>query len=336
MKRMWVWLGVLLVSIALATTAPAGAQDKKLTIVVGGLEKIIYLPAMLTQRLDYFKQAGVEVELVNQAAGVDAEVELLAGRVDGVVGFYDHSIDLQSKGKFVEAVINFDHVPGEALMVAGSSGITKLADLRGKRIGVTGLGSSTNFLATFLVTKGGGGPGDYTPLAVGAGNTLIAAMQQGRIDAAVTTEPTISRLVKSGLARVLVDMRTAPGTKASLGGTYPAASLYMRNDWVNSNKEIVQKVVNAFVKTLQYLKTHKAPQVAEMMPEDYYAGDKPLYLTALGASMNMFNPTGLMPPDGPATVLNVLATFNKDLDPKKVDLSKTFTDEFVKNATKGK
>ncbi len=335
MKMIGLWTGVALVSLGLAAGAggPAGAQGQpKLTIVVGGLEKIIYLPAMLTERLDYFKQAGVDVTLINEAAGVEAEVELLAGRVDGVVGFYDHSIDLQAKGKFVEAVINLDRVPGEALVVSNTSGITSLAGLKGKRIGVTGLGSSTNFLAAFLVTKGGGKPGEYTPLAVGAGNTLIAAMQQNRIDAAVTTEPTVSRLMKLGIARVLVDMRTAAGTRVSLGGTYPAASLYMRTDYVNSHKDTVQRVVTALVKTLAYLQTHRAAQVAEMMPEDYYAGDKPLYLSALGASMNMFNPTGLMPTDGPPTVLKVLAAFNRELDPSKVDLSKTYTDEFVKNA----
>jgi NitT/TauT family transport system substrate-binding protein len=70
------------------------------------------------------------------------------------------------------------------------------------------------------------------------------------------------------------------------------------------------------------------------LPEDYYVGDKPLYLAALQASMNMFNPTGLMPPDGPPTVLRVLASFNKELDPTKIDLSKTFTDEFVQAASK--
>lgn len=46
----------------------------------------------------------------------------------------------------------------------------------------------------------------------------------------------------------------------------------------------------------------------------------------------MFNPTGAMAPDGPPTVLKALASFNKELDPKKIDLSKTYTDEFVKAA----
>jgi len=52
----------------------------------------------------------------------------------------------------------------------------------------------------------------------------------------------------------------------------------------------------------------------------------------LAASMNMFNPAGMMPPDGPPTVLKVLAAFNKELDPGKVDLSKTYTDAFVNTA----
>lgn len=333
--RVWtvVLLGALLLGIGVA--GPGGAQaPARMSIMVGGLEKIIYLPAMLTERLGYFKEAGIDMTLLNEGAGVSAEDEMIAGRVDAVVGFYDHTIDLQSKGKILESVIILDRVPGEALVVSERSGIKTLADLRGKHIGVTGIGSSTNFLASYLVTKGGGDPGQYTPVPVGAGNTLIAAMQQNRIDAAVTTEPTVSRLQKMGLAHVLVDMRTAAGTRGALGGTYPAACVYLKTDWVNTHRGAVQRAVSAFVKTLQYLQTHTAPAVADKMPEDYYVGDKPLYLAALGASMNMFSPTGLMPPDGPPTVLKVLASFNKDLDPGKIDLKKTYTDEFVQAATK--
>src|SRR2546425_9455445 len=263
----------------------AGAQAApKVSLMVGGLEKIIYLPAMLTERLGYFKEAGVDVTLYNEAAGVSAEDEMLAGRVDGVVGFYDHSIDLQSKGKFVQAVIILDRVPGEALVVSNRSGITSLAGLKGKRIGVTGLGSSTNFLASFLVTKGGGSQGGYKPIPVGAGNTLSAAMQQDRIDAAVTTAPTVALLIKSNMATVLVDMRTAAGTRASLGGTYPAACLYMRLDYVSTHKDAVQRTVNAFAKTLRYLQMTRARDVADEMPGDYYVGGKPLYLSALRAA----------------------------------------------------
>ena len=330
------WAAVLVCTALVGAGAGAvGAQTPpKMSIMVGGLEKIIYLPAMLAQRLGYFKDAGVNMTLLDEGAGVSAEDEMIANRVDAVGGFYDHTIDLQSKGKILEAVVIWDRVPGEVLVVSNRSGIKTLADLKGKHIGVTGIGSSTNFLASYFVTKGGGSQGQYTPVPVGAGNTLIAAMQQNRIEAAVTTEPTVSRLLKMGLAHPLVDMRTNAGTHASLGGTYPAACLYLKTDFVNSHHDAVQRTVTAFVRTLKYLQAHPAKDVAEQMPEDYYVGDKPLYLTALGASMNMFSPTGEMPADGPPTVLKVLAAFNKDLDPNKIDLKKTYTDEFVKAAMK--
>ncbi len=334
MKIAMRWIAVVICAALTGIGAgAAGAQTPpKISIMVGGLEKIIYLPGMLTQRLGYFKDAGVNATLLDEGAGVSAEDEMLAGRVDAVGGFYDHTIDLQSKGKILEAVVIWDRVPGEVLVVSNRSGIKTLADLKGKHIGVTGIGSSTNFLASYFVTKGGGSQGQYTPVPVGAGNTLIAAMQQNRIEAAVTTEPTVSRLLKMGVAHPLIDMRTNAGTHAALGGTYPAACLYLRTDFVNRHRDAVQRTVTAFVKTLKYLQTHSASVVTDQMPEDYYVGDKALYLTAMGASMNMFSPTGEMPQDGPPTVLKVLAAFNKDLDPNKIDLSKTYTDEFVKKS----
>lgn len=74
----------------------------KVNIMVGGMEKIIYLPAKLTENLGYFKEEGLDVELTSQASGVNAEQSLIAGEVQGVVGFYDHSIDIKLKGKILK------------------------------------------------------------------------------------------------------------------------------------------------------------------------------------------------------------------------------------------
>src|SRR5260370_12527081 len=63
---------------------PAFAANEKVTLMVGGMEKQIYLPAKLTEQLGYFKEQGLDVELLNEPAGVDAENELIAGQVQGV------------------------------------------------------------------------------------------------------------------------------------------------------------------------------------------------------------------------------------------------------------
>ncbi|MGR9228521.1 ABC transporter substrate-binding protein [Rhizobium leguminosarum] len=320
----------LLAAASLATSA-AHAADK-ITIMVGGYEKQIYLPAKLAESLGYFKDEGLDVELLNEAAGVDAENQLLAGAVQGVVGFYDHCVDLQAKGKFVESIVQFSQAPGEVEMVSSKHpDIKSPADFKGKSLGVTGLGSSTNFLTLFMASKAGLKPGDVVTVPVGAGGTFIAAMQQDQIQAGMTTEPTISRMMKTGEASVLVDMRTVESTRKALGGTYPAASLYMEASWVDAHKEEAQKLANAFVKTLRYINTHSAAEIADKMPKDFYVGDKDGYIKALDDGKGMFTSDGVMPEDGPKTVLAVLSEFSKNVKGKQIDLSKTYTTEFVKN-----
>src|ERR1700712_2122863 len=94
-------LAVMFAAVAaLLATLPAAAQTK-LKIMVGGIDKQIYLPAKLTERLGFFKEEGLDVELFNSTSGSQAATALLAREVQGVVGFYDHTIDLQSKGKFI-------------------------------------------------------------------------------------------------------------------------------------------------------------------------------------------------------------------------------------------
>lgn len=318
-------------AIALLTGHAASAADK-VSIMVGGYEKQIYLPAKLTESLGYFKAEGLDVELLNEGSGVDAENDMLAGAVQGVIGFYDHCIDLQAKGKYVMSVVQFSQAPGEVELVSAKHPeIKSMADLRGKSLGVTGLGSSTNFLTQYLMVKAGVPLGEFSNLPVGAGTTFIAAMQQDKIQAGMTTEPTISRLLKTGEAKVLIDMRTVEKTKQALGGPYPAASLYMPADWVAKNKPTVQKLANAFVKTLKFISTHTAAEIADKMPKDFYAGSKEDYVAALSDGKSMFTPDGVMPTGGPETVLAVLSGFSKNIKGKTIDLSKTYTTEFVKN-----
>ena len=320
-----------LVAGAAGFSVAASAADK-VSLMVGGYEKHIYLPAKLTEALGFFKDEGLDVELLNEPAGVDAEDQMLAGNVQGVVGFYDHCVDLQAKGKIVESVVQLNGVPGEVEMVSTKHPeIKSFADVKGKSLGVTGLGSSTNFLTQYLAVKSGAQIGEFTSIAVGAGDTFIKAMQTDQIQAGMTTEPTISRLLKSGDGAVLLDMRTAEGTKAALGGVYPASSLYMSTEYVNGHKETVQKLANAFVKTLRWINTHSAAEIADKMPKEFYVGDKEGYIKALEGGKGMYTADGVMPEGGPETVLAVLSGFSKNIKGKTIDLSKTFTTEFVKN-----
>lgn len=330
--------GLLLAASTLAAcggTSANGDSGGTVTIMVGGIDKVIYLPAMLTQELGYFKDEGVNVKLMTEPSGASAETELVANKVNGVVGFYDHTVTLQAQGQCIESVVQLAKVPGEVEMVSTkAAGVSGPADFKGKKLGVTSPGSSTDYLTQYLATKNGVDPKDYTTVTAGAGSTFVAALQQGAIDAGMTTDPTVETAINQGVGKVMIDMRTEQGTEQALGGLYPASSLYMDCDYVQKNPQTVQKIADAFVKTLGWIGSHSAADIAAKMPKDYAGGDPATYTKSIDATKGIFTPDGKMPQGGPETVLNVLGSFSPVVEPKKdsIDLAKTYTTKFVDEA----
>ncbi|ACE99509.1 putative substrate-binding component of ABC transporter [Rhodopseudomonas palustris TIE-1] len=320
----------------LLTAVPAAAQTP-LKIMVGGIDKQIYLPAKLAAQLGFFKEEGLDVELFNSTSGSQAATALLAREVQGVVGFYDHTIDLQAKGKFITDVVQFSVAPGEVVLVkaAEADKLKQPANWKGLALGVTGLGSATDFLTRALAAKAGLKMQDYTLVPVGAGDTFLAAMQQGKISSGMTTEPTVQRALSSGTAKIGIDLRSPEQTRKALGGDYPAACLYMDRGWMEANKPTVQKLVNAFVKTLKWIQAHSAEEIADKMPKDYYAGDRALYVQGLQDGKVQYSPDGMMPAGAPESVAKILASFSPNLQGKTIDLAKTYTTEFVVKANAG-
>ena len=325
---------MLLALTLLAFTSLPVLSSQRITLMVGGIDKIIYLPAKLAEQLGYFSDEGLDVELRSEWSGIHGVDVLLVGTVQGVVGFYDHTVYMQANGKAVVSVIQFAQAPGEVELVSTRvpSSVHSMADLKGCMLGVTGLGSSTQFLTRYLVLSAGLKLNQVTFLPVGTGNSFIDAMKGGSISAGMTTEPTASRMLDARQARVLVDLRTPEDCERALGGPYPASCLYLQTAWVNQHKPEVQKLVNALVKALRYIQSHTAAEIAAHVPAEFYAGDKSTYIKALARSKPIFIPDGRMPAKGPANVLRVLTRTEKALQGKAIDLGSTYTLEFVNQA----
>ena len=318
------------------STGSGGNQTVSIKIMVGGLNKQIYLPNMLTQQLGYFKAENLDVTLIDEASGQSSEDEVVAGNVDAGSGSYNHTIELQAAGKNMETVCQFGIAPGEAEVMDASkaSSISSVSDLKGQTLGVTEIGSGTHTLSLALLGQKSVPADQVHFLGVGAGDTFIAALQQHRIVAGMTTEPTISRLTSTGQGKVLVDLRTPEATRAALGGDYPFIGVWMKNDYVNAHKDTVQRMVNAYTKTLKFIHSHSADEIAAKMPADYYAGNKDLYVQALKNQLSIFGSDCKMPTDGPATVLKIETTYVKSMQGKSgIDLAKTYTNDFAAKAS---
>ncbi|MEI6649796.1 MAG: ABC transporter substrate-binding protein [Actinomycetes bacterium] len=335
-------VSAIAISLTMLVAAPAKAALPTVRIEVGGLSKQIYIHAMLTQQLGYYKKYGINVVLTDEAAGASAEDDMLTGSVDFVLGFYDHNIDLRIKGKNTVNVATLLQSPGEVELCRSDlkGTINSPADWAkqkgGVSLGVTGLGSSTNFLTLSLGAKAGVPQSAMHSFVAGAGTTFIAAMKNKAIDCGMTTEPTISQVLDSGLGYVLVDMRYGSLTKAALGGPYPATCVYGREDWIAAHSDLTQRVVDAMMDTTKFIESHTADQIAAQVPADYYAGTGlASYVKALNNELVMYNPTGKMPSLGPRSVLTIdgrgkLASGAwTAAQMKAVDLHATYTDQYV-------
>ena len=135
----------------------ANTTDPKLptvTMMVGGIDKQIYLPYQLAQHLGFYKKYGVNMQLsTEQNGGVGAETAMASGQVDMAGAWYVHTIDFQQKGKAVVDVVQLSGAPGEREMCAKGSGVTSPAQWKGKTVGVTDIGSGTDNLTVYLAAR---------------------------------------------------------------------------------------------------------------------------------------------------------------------------------------
>ena len=326
-----------------STPAPGGAAngpvvkgDPTVSLMVGGIDKQIYLPYQLAQDLGFYKKYGVNVQLsTEQSGGVGAEDAMASGQVDMAGAWYEHTIDFQQKGKSVEDVVQLSGAPGERIMCANGTKITSPAQWKGKSLGVTDLGSGTDELTQYLAARYGLNTKEYTRVAAGDGNTMISALQHNRIACGMTTQPTVAAIEQQKAGYMAFDLATTAGVNRWLGGFVPTASVLAQTSWVNSHKATVQKVVDALVATMHWISTHSAAQIAAKMPPDYVSNSlvtKSEYISALAQDKTQFLPDGIMPANGPKTVEAIGKTAGTITGTP--NMAVTYTNSFAQAANK--
>lgn len=319
-----------------AGAAQAAPEKTKLTLGVGGKALFYYLPLTIAEQKGYFKAEGLDVTINDFGGGAKSLQALVGGSVEAVTGAYEHTIRMQQKGQDIKAVLELGRFPGIVLAVKKEhqGKIKSAADLKGMKIGVTAPGSSTNFFVNYLIAKAGGNYKDSAFIGVGGGASGVAAIQKGEIDAISHLDPVITKLQNDGSVFILADSRTEDGTKAIFGGSNPAAVLYLKGDFIAANPETTQALVNALYKALVWLKTAKPEDIVATVPENYYLGDKALYMQAAKNSLETYSRDGVIPASGMKSAHDMLAQFDEELAKANVDLSKTFDDRFVKKVKK--
>jgi NitT/TauT family transport system substrate-binding protein len=240
---------------------------------------------------------------------------------------------MAAEGRAFVAFVNMLRFPGLVLVTSPQSAgtVTKIGDLKGRIAGVTAAGSSSQMLLTYMLQRSGLSLEDVSITPVGSAATAIAAIEHGKVDAAMVADPAFTIITtRNPGVRVLADLRTAAGVKAAVGAdTYPSSVLYAKAEWIGENRETTSKLARAILRTLQWMHTHSPREIADKTPKAFRGENDALYVDAVKSSMPMFSPDGTMDGKGAEAVKTLLAGSMEKIRAADIDLSKTYTNEFI-------
>ena len=319
-------------------TRQARAQGKpektRILIALSAKGSLGCLPLTIADRLNYFAAEGLEVDLQEFGGGTRALQAVQDGADDVVAGAFEHTINLQGKNQFFSAFVLLGRAPQVALGVSTRTmaAYKTITDLKGRKIGVSMPGSAGNTMVSLVLARGGVAPGEVHFVELGSVTAALAAVRSGQVDAIGYAEPAMTMLEHKADIRIVADTRTLKGALEVFGGLMPAACLYAPADFVQKNPRTVQALANAVVHALKWLQTAGPSDLIKAVPEAYLMGDRGVYLASFSKVREAIAVDGLIPDDGARTALRVMSRLDASIQIDKIDLARTFTNEFSRKA----
>ena len=169
-----------LVAAPYVAQAQTGKPEKtKVVLAVGGKSALYYLSLTIAETKGFFKDAGLDVEINDFQGGAKSLEALMGGSADVVAGAYEHTIRMQQRGQPIKgfALIGRGMQLAIGLRNDVAEKVKGPADIKGMKFGVTAPGSSTQMLVTNWAAKGGLKATDIVAIGVGAGASVVAAIE---------------------------------------------------------------------------------------------------------------------------------------------------------------
>lgn len=241
-------------------------------------EGFLYVPIYVAQKLGYFTEEGLDIEVIVFQKGGSAALTAVLGRdADAYIGLPAVAIRARSRGQNVQAFASVQTqfgstvvIQGEAAQKAGISATSSLGAriqaLKGLKIGVAGPGSTTDMLVRYLAKDAGLSPDkDLTIMPIGGAPNMLAAFSQGSINGFSLSPPTTTTAQQKG-GVVLMDL--AKGEYQPLNG-FLFTAMIAREDWLAANTDTARKMVRALWRAEQLIATD--PDKAREAVRPYFA-----------------------------------------------------------------
>jgi NitT/TauT family transport system substrate-binding protein len=263
-----------------ASVIPAAQPD--VAVAQGGQSRQIKLaycsqllcgvPYEVARADGYFKNHGLDVQLVYTRGGNAAMQALIGGAVDYAATALDVAMQAYvNVGADIRRFAVTGQLPLFAVVTAPktASQIQSIKDLEGKTVGISALGNADHSLTLYLLTEAGADAAKVQFATMGV--NLFEALRQGQIDAGVVQEPALT-LLKGAGARVLVNAMDLEDAKRHLGGSYEFMGVAVRGKEIQQRRPEMVALTQALADSLKALHGMSGEQLSAALPKEMTTG----------------------------------------------------------------
>jgi NitT/TauT family transport system substrate-binding protein len=209
-------------------------------------------PLWLAQDTGIFERNGLDVEIVSLPAGPQAVQAMLAGELEVAYNVASSLISANLGG--ADLVMVAGGVNTMIFSISAAPGIERVEDLRGKRLGITRLGTSSDFNARYVLARYGlQADTDVAFIQLNGIPEILTGLHAGAIDAGMLSHPIVVQAREQGF-RPLLDLGT-------LGIPYQHTGVMATRRYVEDHRDVIRAVVRSHVEAIQRFKSDRAAAI---------------------------------------------------------------------------
>jgi len=332
-RRQWLAMAV---AAGGAACWPARASQQ-IVVALGARHSLYHLPLLLAERLGFFRQQGLQVQLVPHESGQAALQSVLKGQADVLAGAFEHVFELQRQGQFFQAFVQMANTPMLSLGVSTVRVAPRSwQDMKSARIGVSALDSATHWMSGLWLLRNGLQMQDVQFVEVGTSASALGALWEGQIDALCNPDPVMHWLEQRGEVRLIAEARTASGAQQLAAGPLPGGCLMAKDEFLQRHPQVTMALTEAVVQALRWLHTAGPTDLFKTVPVAPWITDRAVYLAAFSKLRDAYARDGLVQEDAVSNAWRMHVRVSSQTPASRQLLARSYTNAFVARTRTGR